>query len=158
MGTRSIIAIPDAECGWKGRYVHYDGYPTGVGAQVWAMVMRSGLTETIKVLTEDHHSWSSLTTATEQNETSARLDYPFIAGWGEPHVDGNPDAWVIADGDKWGCEWAYLLTPQGMEVMSIAIGSDECVPAGFFPWGAQTVPYFVRDAIEAGWLVEAVMS
>jgi hypothetical protein len=35
MSTRSIVARPDAEHGWEGRYVHSDGYPTGVGKHLF---------------------------------------------------------------------------------------------------------------------------
>jgi hypothetical protein len=36
MGTRSIIGYP-TESGFEGYYVHYDGYPSGVGAEVYAL-------------------------------------------------------------------------------------------------------------------------
>lgn len=34
MSTRSIIAVARGD-GWEGVYCHMDGYPSGVGAQVW---------------------------------------------------------------------------------------------------------------------------
>jgi len=41
MGNRAVIAAtyPD---GVKGRYVHWDGYPSGVGLAVLAIVQRDG--------------------------------------------------------------------------------------------------------------------
>lgn len=36
MSTRSVIARPWGD-GFEGRYHHYDGYPSGVGAQLWEL-------------------------------------------------------------------------------------------------------------------------
>jgi hypothetical protein len=33
MGTRSMILKPHGDA-WVGRYVHWDGYPTGVGQEL----------------------------------------------------------------------------------------------------------------------------
>lgn len=58
MGTRSTIRLPGAE---KGRYVHWDGYPSGVGRAIWTIVHRDGLATARKTLVEDHPGgWSSL--------------------------------------------------------------------------------------------------
>lgn len=35
MGTRSVIAKPHGD-GFMGKYCHWDGYPSGVGAALWA--------------------------------------------------------------------------------------------------------------------------
>lgn len=61
MSTRSIIARPEANGDtWKGRYCHSDGYPTWMGARLWALVYRDGLEAVVKVLTETHCGWSSI--------------------------------------------------------------------------------------------------
>ena len=57
MSTRSIIAIPEGD-GWKGRYVHYDGYPAGVGQTVWHIVKTAGLAEAARILTSKPIGWS----------------------------------------------------------------------------------------------------
>jgi hypothetical protein len=59
MSTRSIIAVPYGDT-WRGRYCHCDGYPTGNGRTLWALVKREGLDVTRKVLTEEHYGWSSV--------------------------------------------------------------------------------------------------
>jgi hypothetical protein len=37
MSTRSVIARETPGGGFAGRYVHWDGYPSGVGAQLWEL-------------------------------------------------------------------------------------------------------------------------
>ena len=54
MGTRSIVG---AEIGDKteGRYVHWDGYPEGVGRAVARIVLRDGYERAVKTLMLDHY-------------------------------------------------------------------------------------------------------
>ena len=59
MGTRSVIAVP-LDGGFQGRYCHWDGYPTGVGKDLQALVNRDGLDTVIRVLTQDNYGWSGL--------------------------------------------------------------------------------------------------
>ena len=56
MGTRSVIAVK-TDTGWKGRYCHWDGYPSGVGANLLRVVARDGFETAVKTLTEQHYSW-----------------------------------------------------------------------------------------------------
>lgn len=60
MSTRSIVAVPHGDS-WRGRYVHSDGYPSGVGADLWKLVERDGLAKVREIIvTGDHYGWSSL--------------------------------------------------------------------------------------------------
>ena len=43
MGTRSIVGVPHGD-GVRGRYCHWDGYPSGVGAALGASSSATGST------------------------------------------------------------------------------------------------------------------
>ncbi len=62
MGTPSHIAVPVGD-GWRARSVHWDGYPSGVGRHLWAIVQREGVEKARQVLTEDYYSWSIINQA-----------------------------------------------------------------------------------------------
>jgi hypothetical protein len=49
MSTRSVIAIPD-ESGWKGRYVHWDGYPRARGPMIEEYVAAHGYAGYLELL------------------------------------------------------------------------------------------------------------
>lgn len=55
MSTRSVIAVPYGDS-WRGRYHHSDGYPSGVGRELFKLVNEHGLEWTRKTLTG--HIWS----------------------------------------------------------------------------------------------------
>jgi hypothetical protein len=124
MGTRSVIAIPDAEHGWKGRYVHWDGYPTGVGEALRRIVQRDGYTTAVRALTEEHYGWSTLEPDKDPDEplSPGYSDgrFAIVGGYGTAYTtaqgQSSADDWVTADGDDWGTEWAYLLGEGGMAV------------------------------------------
>lgn len=131
MGTRSVVAIPDAEHGWKGRYCHWDGYPSGVGEALRRIVMRDGLTPAVHTLTEAHTRWSTITAVPladyEPPSYDPRRVETYVDGYGEA-PDDEPDGdagWVFADGDDWGTEWAYLLGEGGIGVYERRYTPDE---------------------------------
>lgn len=59
MGTRSAVCEPHGDS-YRGRYVHWDGYPSGVGRALSALVQRDGLEVVRKTIIHDHYGWSSL--------------------------------------------------------------------------------------------------
>ena len=59
MGTRSLVLKPHGD-GFEGRYVHYDGYPTGVGIALLRIVKRDGLEKARKTIIDDHYYWSCI--------------------------------------------------------------------------------------------------
>jgi hypothetical protein len=63
MGTRSIIARAKGD-GWEGRYHHWDGYPSGLGAGLYDHYHRSfgrNLKRMLEVLIDEHPSgWSTI--------------------------------------------------------------------------------------------------
>lgn len=144
MGTRSIIGIK-AEGGWMGRYCHWDGYPEGVGAGVWHLVKRDGLETAVKTLVQDNYSWSCITLQDEHDPEEVRDEKDFIKGYGYVHSGGRNVDMIVSNGDKWGTEWAYILSPEGMEVLKVDYDSTT-TPMGFYRWDAEGEPPFVEEA------------
>ena len=133
MGTRSVIARLEGD-GWKGRYVHWDGDPTGVGAAVHAIVNRDGLEVATKTLTEAWHGWSTVTA--EERVEPDRDPSRFVAvdGYGLAYShEEQGDDWVTSDGPDWGAEWCYVLAPAGLTVIERPFGRDWEV-RGTVPW------------------------
>lgn len=122
MGTRSVIAIPEGKTGWRGRYCHWDGYPSGVGAALRSIVLRDGMETAIRTLIIDHYGWSSVNAHAEQTLDSATDDGRFVPvpGYGIAYTtkdnQSSPDDWhTRADKRSW-CEWAYVLRTDRIDV------------------------------------------
>lgn len=116
MGTRSVVARPTEDGGWKGRYIHWDGYPEGVGESLRLIIERDGLEAAARVLMDEHYGWSTVTGATEVELPEYMDDGRFVAvpGYGVAYTteqgQSSPDDWFTDKtiGDSW-CEWAYVL-------------------------------------------------
>ena len=142
MGTRSVIALKTS-IGWFGRYVHWDGYPQGVGAGVWHIMQRDGLGEAVKTLINENKSWSSITASHEKDESEFREALKWVSGYGFAHNDSTEDWYITDDGDKGGTEYAYVLSREGMEVLKID-WDGACTSRGFYSW--DSTPDFVVEA------------
>ena len=60
MSTRSCIARPIGD-EWEGRYHHSDGYPTGLGDELWHLVQAWGVEMARTRLIDEHPAgWSSI--------------------------------------------------------------------------------------------------
>lgn len=113
MGTRSIIGHPYGD-GFRGRYCHWDGYPTYNGKGIWDLVKRDGIEKAASTLFIDNYQWSSL------NETKFVPDIingeelrNVVPGYGTVYTDASPEDWVTWTGseedDLWCTEWAYII-------------------------------------------------
>lgn len=115
--------MPTADGGWKGRYVHWDGYPEGVGRALAKIVQRDGYDTAVKVLTQDHYGWSSVTGEEHQELTLGYTDGRFeaVPGYGIAYTtkggQSSPDGWIFRSGDDWGTEYAYVLHPDSIRVL-----------------------------------------
>lgn len=124
MGTRSVIATAQGD-GWKGRYCHWDGYPSGVGSQLLTMHRQTfdgDVEKMLKVLTEDHFYWSILDVENGPDLTEIYVGDPrWIAvegvGIAGNEQQASAEEWIEHDGDSWGTEWAYVLTTAGLTVL-----------------------------------------
>lgn len=123
MGTSSVIATPAGSLGWKGRYVHWDGYPTGVGESLRRIINRDGVLEAVRRLTQDRYGWSNI----DPEEAGPVPDYmqdgrfATEVGYGTAYTtaagQSTEDEWVTRDGDDWGTEWAYVVQEGAIEVL-----------------------------------------
>lgn len=147
MGTRSAIAIPDADHGWKARYCHWDGYPSHVGEQLRRIVQRDGYVTAVRSLTEEHYGWSSLDADTPADAPLGRFEsdgrFAKVSGYGTSYTteqgQSSPDDWIFADGDDCGTEYAYLLGEGGIAVYERRFGrpeEDQGHGTGMFGLGA----------------------
>lgn len=85
MGTRSVIAEPFGD-GFRGRYHHWDGYPSGLGHQLWDLYHGhfAGDVEamTTYLITDEPVGWSTI--------NGADFDQP--KGWHDAHDPQSPCA------------------------------------------------------------------
>jgi hypothetical protein len=150
MSTHAIIGTPTPGGGFRGRYVHYDGAPHGVGTTLAAIIARDGLEHALRVLTEDHTSWAML----DEDLPEHPDDIPFtvrhnrqVAGYGMAHHPDEPTAaeWYSDTGTtEAGAEWAYAATPDGIQVWRRPIGGS---------WGRRPdldITYPVRETVWCG--------
>ena len=129
MGTRSIIAVPTDDS-WKGRYVHWDGYPANMGKELTAIIQRDGYETAVKVLTQDHKSWSSINSNPTDPEGNT-----IVPGYGIAHADipADDDPWILPGDEDW-TEWVYLLLPFGIAIYERSNGDAGDLFRGLYDW------------------------
>lgn len=127
MGTRSCVAKPNGEA-IEGRYVHWDGYPSGVGVTLVTAkdtAFGGDLAAMHKKLIDDERiGWSVL----------AGRDLSLPPAWEEVgEKSANPLSYTVRgekDDDEIlidsvqaakhsGCAWLYILTEAGVIVISL---------------------------------------
>lgn len=126
MATRCIIAEPCGD-GWRGRYSHWDGYPSVKLPQIVALVKRDGIETVRKVLLHDNYSWSSINPERTSERDDGRIFSPWnvVAGYGDAHDDasGIPDFFTQSDTEFAWAEFLYILGDASVLVFR-AIGSS----------------------------------
>ena len=122
MSTRSVIAVKTPK-GWRGRYCQNNGYPTGNGAELVAIVTREGYKAAVKQLTKDRYGWAHLdtdTAADDDQRVPAGDRFVAVAAYGVAYttVDGMSEEsdWITNRGISGMLAWAYALDPQGVTV------------------------------------------
>ncbi len=110
MSTNSIVGIKTDEHPFRGRYVHWDGYPDGVGMALAEIVRRDGFSKAVTMLTLEHTAWSQI--RPDKPEMTSDNDI-VVPGYGIAYDD--PDRWYDEQ-DNTGAEWAYAITPDVIEV------------------------------------------
>lgn len=119
MGTRSVVAVLDEASGlWRGKYVHWDGYPTHLGFQLHAIVYRDGLPAARQQLVHAEQGWSGLDfQAGKPGHESGPFQPRLVPGYGWAYDDLTPErAWRYQDDDPGDLEWAYVLHDEGLIV------------------------------------------
>ena len=123
MSTRAAIArlTQVSPIKWAGRYHHWDGYPSGLGATLWQLYhghFGRNLNQMLKVLLDDHPAgWSSLHAADfTQAPGFAELLDSASQSTDQPqcycHGQRQEEEWLVTDENASGsgCEWAYVFT------------------------------------------------
>lgn len=110
MSTNSIVGTRTQDHPFRGRYVHWDGYPEGVGQAVAEIVRRDGFKQAVDTLTVQHVAWAQVSTDVA---ISTWRDDITVTGYGIAYAE--PDAWHD-ETDSAGAEWAYAITPDVIEV------------------------------------------
>lgn len=140
MSTRSVIAEPYGD-GWRGRYHHFDGYPSGVGATLWDLFHGYYLEDldamTHRLITDEPVGWSNINGAdmnlpncwTDRNtetcaicgrQTWEHYRQYYGSGYGEGRTAPNPHEIV-----QFGHSPKPIEGPHGPESYSARGESDE---------------------------------
>lgn len=156
MSTRAVIARQTGEHTFSGRYHHWDGYPSGLGATLFKLAQPDGPFEgdvprMLKVLLDEHPAgWSTINAADFSKEpgfrendcndgTKGPMCYCHGTRSEKEHVVTEKDASAI------GCEWAYVFT----EDRRMLVLSSYC------PDGVKMIGAFGCGDPEATWQVVA---
>ena len=168
MSTRAALARLTcvSPVKWAGRYHHWDGYPSGLGATLWKLYhghFNRDLDSMLKVLLDDHPAgWSSLNAS----------DFAQEPGFVEPmnsgsesanqpqcycHGDRQEEGWLVTDENASGsgCEWAYAFT--SAKTMGGKRHDTMLVLSSYTPEGKMIGMFGVGDG-EAVWPVVAVVN
>ena len=118
MSTRCCIAKRYGES-WRGRYVHCDGYPTGVGTALHQAVRQLGYEAACKLLIADEKvGWSVI--------YGKNIDFTMPPCWpytGEPQgpisysARGETEELLLTPKDASEVEWIYIMDDRGVEVL-----------------------------------------
>lgn len=123
MSTRSVITRTP---GKPGRYVHHDGYPTGVGASLFRIVKRDGIRKARRVLTAEHFGWSSVDDTTTADFHNDPERFVLVPGYGVAYSAAEHlDEWAEPVDSE---EWGYTLGSEGLVVLNPLRRTSTTVP------------------------------
>lgn len=130
MSTRSCIARPVGD-EFEGRYHHSDGYPAGLGVELWSKVQQYGVERARAFLIDEHTGWSTILYSDwgkpagyieDINERLAMSDQPSRPPICFCHGDRSEEGWMIHSRDEEDqalfIEWVYVLGALGMAIYS----------------------------------------
>lgn len=137
MATRCIIAEPYGD-GWRGRYSHWDGYPSAKLPELFALVKRDGIERVRQVLLHDFYSWSSIDPDTVDNSENKASGWSVVVGYGFAHNDLETpsDFFTHANTDFAWAEFLYILGDASVLVFS-ADANGSWVPVGEYRYDSE---------------------
>ena len=119
MSTRSCVAIPQGD-GWKGRYVHSDGYPSHMLPTLMDLVQRKELDRTIDVLINWNGGWSFVGTYPGMTNYLGDDRAHFVSDYGLAYTKKEQPLteWITSeDNDALWIEFVYILGPKSITVL-----------------------------------------
>lgn len=143
MSTRSVIARK-TQSGFSGVYHHWDGYPTALGATLFALFnghFKRDLPAMLKYLIDEHPAgWSTINGADFSKEPGFDNDgAPQCYCHGSRKEKAN-SAWTEKNSQASGCEWAYVFDGTNMLVLS-----------SYHPEGGKMIGMFGCGDADAKW-------
>src|SRR5262245_9375701 len=147
MSTRAVIAEPRGD-EWRGRYHHSDGYPSGLGRELWGKIAHYGPERVRKFLIHEHTGWSFILDA-DWLQTPGFVNYDRRYA----HVDGEfkrldfrPQCychgeraekgwWITRRGNDGGTEWVYIIGKLAMTVETRDWQAKRWVTVAHLPYG-----------------------
>ena len=154
MSTRSCIATPKGDGFTNGIYIHFDGYPVGVGANILDTVQHSSVDDLLEYLKT-------------KGANGFRSSGPALSEW-EAFDDGGPMSTIewqgLADTEFLWIEWSYVIADAGLmvfascntgETVTRNNGSYDYESPLYQPRFAGLIPWDVEDVVAACDAVEA---
>jgi hypothetical protein len=153
MSTRSFVGITDSEGGFRGRYVHNDGYPSARGPVLTNLIAQADgdLDYVLRVITEEHPAWSYLHPTHEENYLDERGEIVPRFGLAYTVESGQADwdEWVAGviggtfyDNEDYGTEWGYVFTSHDSRDADLIVLTVEGID---FPWANEVARIPVRE-------------
>lgn len=150
MGTRAVIAKPLPDGEWKGRYHHWDGYPSGLGVTLIKAKDEHFGGDLDKMITHlidnEKIGWSTINVENPagppswEDGTAEHVNPQSYTARGEKPK--GEDGWWIhsTDAEASGTEWAYVLHPEGIDVYigdggAFGMGGGNFRLLARIPWG-----------------------
>jgi len=141
MSTKSVIAVPTdedwyndaiiavtndvasaivtpSETGWKGRYVHWDGYPSHMIPTLEDLIAKKGFQRTVDVLINWNPAWSFI--GYNQGIIVDPSLYHWVSDYGVAYRRefASMDDWITSENvDPIWIEYVYILDPKGIVVL-----------------------------------------
>ncbi len=126
MSTRSCVAIPQGD-GWKGRYVHSDGYPEHMVPTLLDLIARKGVERVRDVLINWNPGWSWLGKEEGITNNLGPGRAHFVSDYGLAYTKKEQpmSAWITSEeNDPLFIEYVYILGPKSLIVLE-SYATDE---------------------------------
>lgn len=94
----------------KGRYVHSDGYPSGVGVELLRLLNEHGYEKTMRTLVDEHYGWSSLGKDSELGPGYDDGRFVVVPDYGVAYTTVNGQSSSDNYTELGDCEWTYLVS------------------------------------------------
>jgi hypothetical protein len=122
MSTRSVVAIPQGD-GWKGRYVHSDGYPDHMLPTLLDIIQRKGVDRAVDVLINWNPGWSFIGTYEGMTNYLGENRAHFVSDYGLAYSrkEQSMDEWYTdQNSDPLWIEFVYIIGPKSITVLESA--------------------------------------